>query len=80
MFSSMVEALKKMEKGFLEEAKKSRPKRMYEIGKKRPDGKFNIWTKVQLGHYWEWVVDMVCDSIEEAIEYTLKKNKARAKR
>lgn len=46
---------------------------MYEIGKKREDGKFNIWKKIQVGYYWDWVIEVVCDSLEEAILYTKRK-------
>lgn len=43
---------------------------MYEIGKKRPDGKYNIWKKTQIGpHHWDWIIEFICDSYAEAIEW-----------
>lgn len=75
MFSSMVETFKKMEENILEETPQGRKTRMYEIGKKRPDGKFNIWKKIQIGYYWEWVVEIVCDSLKEATDYVSLKTK-----
>lgn len=49
---------------------------MYEIGKPRLDGKFNIWEKVQLDKfYWDWVIVSVCESSSEAAEFASNKNR-----
>lgn len=40
---------------------------MYEVGKKRPDGKFNIWGKERIKEsHWEWVIVEVLDDAKEA--------------
>jgi hypothetical protein len=49
---------------------------MYEIGKKRPDGKYNIWKRCQvLKFHWDWIIDCVCDDLDEAKEYVLINNR-----
>lgn len=48
---------------------------MYEVGKKRLDGKYNVWQKILLDKYWwEWVVVGVFDSLPLATEFAATKN------
>ena len=75
MFTSMVAALKMLDNNGYQ-----RGKHMYEVGKKRQDGKYNIWKRIQLGHYWEWIIDTVQDDIKEAMEYAARKNQAAARK
>lgn len=45
---------------------------LYEIGKKRPDGKFNIWKKIELlPQQWEWVIVHVADGWRMARDWIL---------
>lgn len=49
---------------------------MYEVGKKRLDGKYNVWNRVQIANnYWDWVIVSVCDSFNEALEFASAKNR-----
>lgn len=53
----------------------------YEVGKKRPDGKYNVWRKVLLDSYWwEWVIVGVFDNFIEADEFVAQKNYNRLRR
>lgn len=48
----------------------NKPRFVYEIGKERPDGKYNVWCRAQIKpQHWEWVIDRVCVSLEEAQAY-----------
>lgn len=53
---------------------------MYEVGKERLDGKFNIWKRAQvIPNHWDWIIVEVCYSQEEADNYALMRNRRRAK-
>jgi hypothetical protein len=54
---------------------------MYEVGKKRPDGKFNVWKSVTIDDYHQqWVVADVCDDYEDALAFASKKNHNKQRR
>lgn len=49
----------------------------YEIGNKRPDGRFNIWTRIELlPQQWEWVVVHVAHGWREARNWILGRERA----
>lgn len=53
----------------------------YEVGKKRPDDKYNVWKKVLIDNYrWEWIIVGVFDSLTEADEFVARKNYDRLRR
>lgn len=54
---------------------------MYEVGKKRPDGKFNVWKKEKISeHLLDWIIDSVWDDYPDALEYAAARNRKDKKR
>lgn len=54
---------------------------MYEVGKPRLDGKYNVWRKTSTSDFqWEWQVVGVYDSHSCAQTYADMKNQNKARR
>lgn len=53
---------------------------MFEVGKPRTDGKYNVWHKRMINNRWEWVVVEVCDSYPEALELAASENQKHKRR
>jgi hypothetical protein len=51
------------------------PKRYYELGHKRPDGKYNVWTQLHVRpeELLDWVIVAVVPDWKEGMEW-IKRN------
>ncbi len=54
---------------------------MYEIGKQRLDGKYNVWRNESIGlHSWYWQIVDVCSNLDEAKRFISRKHAIKARR
>ena len=53
----------------------------YELGKERPDGKFNVWRKALIDNdRFEWVIVNVCDDLDDANDFLATRRAYRVRR